>query len=90
MQSEAHGVLGVVALQLSQFQSAVSELEMAISLATRPQGVQFLRLGMALASSGKKDDAEKKLRRAAELGPDSVRSLALDQLKLMTHSQPPR
>lgn len=85
MQSEAHGVLGVVALQRGQFQPAVSQLEVAISLASRPQGVQFLRLGLALASSGKKDDAEQKFRRAAELGPGSVRSVASDQLKRMTH-----
>jgi tetratricopeptide (TPR) repeat protein len=87
MQSGAHGVLGVVALQRGQFQPAVNELEVAIGLASQPQGVQFLRLGLALASSGKKDDAEKKFLRAAELGPDSVRSVALDQLKRMTKGQ---
>jgi tetratricopeptide (TPR) repeat protein len=89
MQSEAHGVLGVVALQRGQFQPAVSELELAIGLASRPQGVQFLRLGLALASAGKKDDAGKKFQRATELGPDSVRSAALDQLKRMSHGQQP-
>ena len=89
MQSEAHGVLGVVALQRGQFQTAVSELETAISLASQPEGVQFLRLGLALASSGKNEDAEQKLRRAAELGPDSVRGIALDQLKQLTHGQRP-
>jgi tetratricopeptide (TPR) repeat protein len=89
MQSEAHGVLGVVALQRGQFQTAVSELEMAISLASQPEGVQFLRLGLALASSGKKEDAEQKFRRAAELGPDSVRGIALDQLKQLTQTQQP-
>jgi len=31
---------------------------MAISIAPRPAGVQFLRLGLALAAAGKKDDAE--------------------------------
>jgi tetratricopeptide (TPR) repeat protein len=88
MQSEAHGVLGVVALQRGEFQSAASQLEMAISLSSPPQGVQFLRLGLALASSGKKEEAESKFRRAAELGPDSVRSVALDQLKQLTLGKP--
>jgi tetratricopeptide (TPR) repeat protein len=81
MQSEAHGVLGVVALQRAQSQQAISELDMAISLAPKPEGVQFLRLGLALASAGKKNDAEQKFRRAAELGPEAVRNAATDQLK---------
>jgi tetratricopeptide (TPR) repeat protein len=84
MQSNAHGVLGVVAFQRSQFPPAISELEMAISLAPSPEGVQFLRLGLALAAAGKKDDAEQKLRRAADLGPEPVRNVALDQLKKLS------
>jgi tetratricopeptide (TPR) repeat protein len=87
MQSEAHGVLGVVAFQRGQLQPAIGELEMAISLAPQPQGVQFLRLGLALAAVGKKDDAEQKLRRAAELGPEPVHDVALDQLKKLNASQ---
>ena len=87
MQSDAHGVLGVVAFQRSQFQLAISELEMAISLVPLPQGVQFLRLGLALAAAGKKDDAEQRLRRAAELGPEPVRNVALDQLKKLSEGQ---
>jgi tetratricopeptide (TPR) repeat protein len=88
MQAEAHGVLGVVAFQRGQFQPAIGEFETAISLAPRPEGVQFLRLGLALASAGKKEEAEQKLRRATELGPDSVHNLALDQLKKLTSGQP--
>src|SRR5882724_9554094 len=87
MQSDAHGVLGVVAFQRGQFQPAISELEMAISIAPRPAGVQFLRLGLALAAAGKKDDAEQKLRRAAELGPDPVHNVALNQLKRLNEGQ---
>jgi tetratricopeptide (TPR) repeat protein len=81
MQSEAHGVLGVVAFQRGQFEQAINELERAISLSPKPEGVQFLRLGLALTAAGKKGNAEEKLRRAAELGPDSVHNLAVDQLK---------
>jgi tetratricopeptide (TPR) repeat protein len=87
MQSEAHGALGVVAFQRGQFQPAISELEMAIGLAPKPEGVQFLRLGMALASAGKKNDAEQKLARAAELGPESVHNVALEQLKKLRGGQ---
>jgi tetratricopeptide (TPR) repeat protein len=81
MQSEAHGVLGVVALQGGQSQQAISELEMSVSLAPKPEGVQFLRLGLALVSAGKKKDAGQKLRRAVELGPEPVRKAALAQMK---------
>ncbi len=84
MQSDAHGVIGVVAFQRGQLQPAIGELKMAISLAPRPQGVQFLRLGLALAAAGKKDDAEQTLRRAAELGPGPVQNVALDQLKKLS------
>jgi Flp pilus assembly protein TadD len=87
MQSDAHGVLGVVAFQRGQFQLAISELEAAIGIAPRPQGVQFLRLGLALAAAGKKDDAEQKLRRAAEMGPEPVRDVAMDQLKKVSEGQ---
>src|SRR5258707_403083 len=87
MQSEAHGVIGVVAFQRGQFPLAISELEMAISLAPRPEGVQFLRLGLVLAAAGKKDDAEKTLRRAAELGPDPVHNMALNQLKKLNEGR---
>jgi tetratricopeptide (TPR) repeat protein len=87
MQSEAHGVLGVVAFQRAQFPLAIGELEMAISLASTPAGVQFLRLGLALAAAGKREDAQQKLRHAAELGPDSVRNVALDQLKKVSEGQ---
>jgi tetratricopeptide (TPR) repeat protein len=88
MQSEAHGVLGVVAFQRGQFPLAIGELDMAIRLTSTPVGVQFLRLGLALAAVGKKSDAEEKLRRAAELGPDSVRNVAQDQLKKLSQGQP--
>lgn len=87
MQCEAHGVLGVVAFQRAQFPAAIGELEMAIRLAPTPEGVQFLRLGLALVSAGRKNEAERNFRRAAELGPDSVRNLATDQLKKLTGGQ---
>lgn len=90
MQSDAHGVVGLVALQRGKLEMAVHELEMSISLAPKPEGVQFLRLGLALAASGKRDDAEQKLNRAIELGPASVHDVALAQLKKLNDNPPAR
>jgi tetratricopeptide (TPR) repeat protein len=87
MQSQAHGVLGVVAFQRGQFAAAIAELELAINLVPKPEGVQFLRLGLALASQGKRNEAEQKFRRAADLGPDSVRNMAMAQLKRLAEAQ---
>jgi len=84
MQGQAHEVLGVVAMQRGQLQTAIGEFETAVHLSPHPKGVQFFRLGLAFASAGEKSNAEKVLRRAAELGPDPVRKLALHELKKMT------
>ena len=84
MQSEAHAVLGTVALQRKRGQDAVSEYKLGIALAPKPQGIHFLRLGLALASVGAKDDAEISFRRAAELGPAVVRSLAMEELERLS------
>lgn len=81
MQAEAHGVLGLVALQKSQLEEALSQLGTALALAPKPEGVQFFRLALAQVSAGKKQDAEGNLQRAIELGPDPVRTLASSELK---------
>lgn len=81
MQSEAHDVLGVIALRRGQSETAVKEFQMAVHLAPRDRGVEFLRLGIAYASTGAKEKAEMSLRRAAQLGPDPIRRLALNELK---------
>ena len=88
MQSQAHEVLGMVALQRGQAQAAVPEFQTAIALAPTPEGIQFLRLGLAQASTNNKEDAAKSLRRGAELGPDSVRAIALAQLAKLAHNSP--
>jgi tetratricopeptide (TPR) repeat protein len=80
MQSEAHGLLGIVALQRNRLAEALSEFKTALALAPQPEGVQFLRLGLAQASAGDKQAAEESLHRAAERGPDPVRSLAVSEL----------
>jgi tetratricopeptide (TPR) repeat protein len=84
MQSEAHGALGLVALQRKQNDIAVREFSAAISLDPQPVGVKFLRLGMAFNALPAPDDAAKNFRRAAELGPEPVRNLALQELKRLS------
>jgi tetratricopeptide (TPR) repeat protein len=84
LQSEAHGALGLVALQRKQNSTAVQELSTSIRLSTQPTGIQFLRLGLALNSIASTKEAEDNFRQAAELGPDPVRSLALRELKVLS------
>jgi len=86
MQSEARGVLGLVALQSGRLAEALQELRSALTLAPAPQGVQYLQFGLAQVAAGEKQGAEETLRRAVALGPDSVRQLASDQLKRLERS----
>lgn len=80
MQSSAHQVLGLVALKRRQPSAAISELQLAIQFATAPDGAQYLRLGLAFAAAGDRRNAEESFRRAAQLGPDSVRQLAAAEI----------
>jgi tetratricopeptide (TPR) repeat protein len=81
MQAEAHGVLGTVALQRKQAKVAVEEFQTALNLTPKPQGIDYLRLGLALNASGARSDAQKNFRRAAELGPESVSTLAQEETR---------
>jgi tetratricopeptide (TPR) repeat protein len=83
MQAEAHETLGVVALDESDVGTAVHEFQTAIALQPSPDGAQFLRLGLAFLDAGNKEEAARNLRRAAELGPEPVRTLALNQIKIL-------
>ncbi len=89
MLSQVHEVLGLVALQRLQTQAAISELQTAISLSPSPEGIQFLRLGLAFATNGQKIEASQSFHRAAGLGPESVRSFALAQLEKMKDAKSP-
>jgi tetratricopeptide (TPR) repeat protein len=89
MESEAHGALGIVALQKKQTAAAVHEFKTAIDLAPQPQGILFLRLGLALSSTAK-DEARDSLRRAEELGPDPVRKSAAAELRRLSQGTPLR
>jgi len=84
MQSQAHEVLGVVAIDRGQYAIAIDQFKTAISLAPTPMGSQYFRLGLAFAAAGERDSAKEHLLHAAELGPQPVRKLALVEInKLM-------
>jgi tetratricopeptide (TPR) repeat protein len=83
MQAQAHETVGVVALDEADIPTAIHEFETAIALQPAPDGAAYLRLGLAYAEARRVDDAKNTLRRAAELGPDAVRSLALSQIKAL-------
>jgi tetratricopeptide (TPR) repeat protein len=81
IEKTAHQVLGTVALQRGKSTIAIEEFEKEISLTSQPDGAQYLRLGLAYTGAGKKEESQKALERAAELGPAAVRDLALSTLK---------
>lgn len=87
MQSRCHEVLGVVAIHRQQPSVAIDEFQTALRLTQTPQGSQLLRLGIADKLAGRQADAEAAFRRAAELGPAQVRTLAEQQMRT---SSPPR
>ncbi len=80
MQCQAHETQGVVLLDLGNPKTAIREFEAAISLTPNPNGAQFFRLGLAFASSGQSTYAKENFRHAVDLGPGSVRRLALEQI----------
>jgi tetratricopeptide (TPR) repeat protein len=84
MQAEAHGALGTVALQRGDTRTAVQEFKMAIEIAPKLQGIQFLRLGLALALTPAKNEARENFRRAADLGPDAIRRSAVEELRKLS------
>lgn len=84
MQAEAHETLGMIALDQSDVATAVREFQTAIALQPSPDGAQFLRLGLAFLDAGNREEAATNLRRAAELGPEAVRTLALNQMKTLS------
>lgn len=81
MQSRAHEVLGVVAIDRNQPVIASDEFKTAIGLAPTPEGSQYFRLGIACSSAGERSSAKKYLLQAVELGPESVRQLAQKELR---------
>jgi tetratricopeptide (TPR) repeat protein len=80
MQSVAHGVLGVVALQQGQGKVSVNELQSSVDLSPKPEGIQFLRLGLAYRLVGDKAKAKQSFAKAVELGPKPISDAAHAEL----------
>ena len=76
MEASAHESLGHIASKHGQWQRAVAEFEKATEQNPHPRGSQFYRLGVAYMFVGSHQAAEVALRRAIELGPEEIRSLA--------------
>jgi len=80
MECRAHEVLGIVAVSQGSRESAILEFQTVVQLAASPTGAQYFRLAVALASDGKDREAADYFHRAANLGPEPVRQLALREL----------
>ena len=81
MEAQAHEALGHVAAKRGDLETAVTEFQTAVERHPKPEGRQFFRLGVAYAWVGRRDQARSALEKAAGLGPDLVRRLALEEMK---------
>ncbi len=72
------GVLGLIALQGGDIDTAIAEYEKATAFS--PRGVDYYRLGTAYQLHGQKEKAIANLQRAVELGPPLISSLAQKRL----------
>jgi tetratricopeptide (TPR) repeat protein len=79
-QAEIAAVLGLIALQRSDFGGAISEYEHATALAPQPRGVDFYRLGIAYLMTGQHEKGIQRLERAMSLGPPLISALAQHQI----------
>jgi len=68
------GVLGLIALQEGDIDTAVAEYEKATEFS--PRGVDYYRLGTAYQLRGQNEKAIRSLQKAVELGPTLISSLA--------------
>ena len=66
-------------------EDAIAEFKAAIVASPKQEGDQFYKLGLAYAKAGKMDAAGEVWQRAARLGPEVVRELALKQLGVLNH-----
>ena len=81
LRAEANEALGHVALKNGSLAEAVRRFEAAVEGNPRPKASQWYRLGGTYLMAGQQEKAIAPLRRAAESGDDTVRRLALDQLR---------
>ena len=81
LEAQAHEALGHVAVKSGDLEEALRQFEAAVNVNPQPTPSQWYRLGGAHLMAGRPEKAIVPLRRAAESGEATVRSLALDQLR---------
>lgn len=87
MEAQAHEALGHVAAKRGDLGTSVAEFQVAVERNPEPDGRQYFRLGIAYAGTGRHDEARGALARAAGLGPDVIRRLALEEMKKLDANQ---
>lgn len=73
------GVLGLIAMQEGDVDTAIAEYEKATAFS--PRGVDYYRLGTAYQMRGQNEKAIRSLQQAVALGPDLISSLAQKRLR---------
>lgn len=73
-------VFGLIALQHSDFATAISQYETSVSLSPEPSGSDFYRLGIAYIKIGQYQKGVEGLERAVNLGPPLITTLARQQI----------
>ena len=81
LEAEAHEALGHVAVKNGDLAEALRRFEAAVDRNPSPKASQWYRLGGAYIMAGQAEKAVAPLRRAAESGEETVKRLALDQLR---------
>ena len=86
-EASAHESLGHVAIKRGDSRTAIAEFEKAVELNPTPQGSQHYRLGAAYLLAKKEDAAIALLRRATELGPEEIQTMAQELLRNLGHGK---
>jgi len=81
-------LFGLISLQRGEIDKAIVEYEKATVL--NPRGVDYYRLGVAYQMCGQNDKAIQRLKRAAELGPAMISSLAQRRIRDLQTAGPER
>lgn len=80
MRSRAHAAIGLVAMKRGAVPLAIHEFETAVSENPDADGVQLYRLARLYLASGRHADAAALLRKAFQIGPQEISSLAAAEL----------
>ncbi len=81
LSSEAREALGHVAVKKGDLEEALRQFQTAVKINPSPKPSLWYRLGGTYLLMGRQEQAIEPLRRAAEMGGEAVRRLALDQLR---------